>query len=323
MKYRQLTRNIQVSVLGFGGAALSGKEGGYGFGDVDEEVGYSLIDNARRLGINVFDSAPIYGFGQSERRIGQYLRANPQARKEMVLVTKGGITWNEQRYARIDNSPEVLKRSIDQSLADLHTDVIDVYMIHWPDPNVRLDESLTVIENARSDGRVRAVGVSNFSVELLKRAREICPIEVVQGDFSVFNASNSELIQYCSENAIGFMAYGTLAKGMLAGTAKAGRHYDDKDHRSYDHHMVARLDKLRAIQGRYLGIVEKIGVSPSALALAWAGRKPGVSTLLCGAKSQKQQSELIDGVSFVVPDAIVRALDEMSREATPLYYEKA
>jgi len=179
--------NLETTAVGFGGGAISGDGGGYGFGNVEEKEACRVLEYAFERGIRLFDTAPIYGMGTSEKRIGLALSKNKQIRSEMTLVTKLGVTWDADKKVRIDNSPDVTWRMLEQSLKDLQTDYVDVFMIHWPDANVPVEQTMEVLAKMKQQGLIRATGVSNFSPELIARAQKVTPIDILKGDFSLFD----------------------------------------------------------------------------------------------------------------------------------------
>ncbi len=149
MFYRKLgDTNLNSSFLGFGGASLSGEGGGYGMGLVSEKEAETLIKLAVDSGINIFDTAPIYGFGLSEERLGKYLPKN------QFIISKGGVDWHENKRVNMSNDPKIISKMLHASLKRLNRDCIDLYMIHWPDPRVDITEPIKVLLKAKEDGKI-------------------------------------------------------------------------------------------------------------------------------------------------------------------------
>ena len=164
MKYRKFgLLDIEISAVGFGAASISGEGGGYGFGDISDQEAIDLVHCAQDMGINLFDTAPIYGFGLSEQRLGKALQG--ARRDDAFIVSKCGIAWDDARRVRIDNSPETTRSMIEQSLRDLQTERIDLYLVHWPDGNVDIRRPIEVMARAQEEGKLGAIGLSNTNPE--------------------------------------------------------------------------------------------------------------------------------------------------------------
>lgn len=222
---------IEIPEISFGAASLSGEGGGYGFGEMSEENAVKLVLKAYEKGFRLFDTAPIYGFGLSEKRLGKALK---NLRDQVLLVSKGGITWHENKRVNLTNEPKVIESMLHQSLKDLKTDYIDLYMIHWPDPRVDIRRPLEVLKEAQEKGKIRFIGLCNTTVDELEKAKEVCEISMVQNEFNLFkNDIQHDLFPYLLEHDIGFMSWGTLDKGILSGTVTLDRKYDASDARSW------------------------------------------------------------------------------------------
>jgi aryl-alcohol dehydrogenase-like predicted oxidoreductase len=222
---------IEIPEISFGAASLSGEGGGYGFGEISEENAIKLVLKAYEKGYRLFDTAPIYGFGLSEKRLGKALK---NLRDQVLLVSKGGITWHENKRVNLTNEPKIIESMLHQSLKDLKTDYIDLYMIHWPDPRVDIRRPLDVLKEAQDKGKIRFIGLCNTSIEELNKAQEICEISMVQNEFNLFaNEIKNDLFPYLLKHEIGFMSWGTLDKGILSGTVSMDRKYDASDARSW------------------------------------------------------------------------------------------
>ena len=213
---------MQVSVIGFGGASISGEGGGYGFGQITEEETFVLLRKSFERGITLFDTAPVYGFGLSEKRIGKAFAAN---RDQIVITSKGGVTWDSNKRIGIDNSPKVIQKMLEQSLKDLNTDYIDLYMIHWPDKNVDIRRPLEYLSRAKDEKKILGIGLCNSSVDDIARAIEVDRIEVLQSELNLFSAKAFDsLVRTIREQKMGFMSWGTLDKGILTGRVTPDRY---------------------------------------------------------------------------------------------------
>lgn len=320
LKYRNLTKNIPSSVIGFGGGSISGSTGGYGYGDISEEEAIKVLEYAYEKGITLFDTAPIYGFGSSEQRIGKALSRHSGIRKNLTIVSKLGVTWDDELKIRTDNSPDTIKRMLEKSLVDLQTDYIDVYLIHWPDPQTPIEETMKVLSDSKRSGVIKAIGASNFGIDLVNQASQVDRIEVLQSEWNAFNNTNAkQLEEFCRLQAIGFMAYGTLAKGILSGRVNPERKYDKSDFRGKVTFVQKQATKLARQQQEFLAIASKLEVDPAALATAYVLQADFVSTALVGAKNQTQIDSLLAAAHLDLPAEYVAKLDALCTESTPIY----
>ncbi len=226
MLYRENSSLGRVSAISFGGAALSGEGGGYGFGEISENEAESLLKAALDLGINIFDSAPIYGFGLSEERMGKYLP------KEATIVTKGGVDWHSTKRVNMTNDPKIMEKMLTESLKRLKRDFIDIYMIHWPDEKVDIRRPMEVLANYQSKGYINKLGLCNTNLNDLNLASQISSIDVIQSELNLFNTKSfDDLGDQWKEKFS--MNWGTLDKGILSGRVVEGRKYDASDARSW------------------------------------------------------------------------------------------
>lgn len=233
MQYRQLPQlpDQPLSVLGFGSASISGEGGGYGFGPISEEDSITLVRKAWERGINVFDTAPIYGFGEAERRLGRALKP---FREKIFLLSKSGVTWDRHRRVDIDNSVSTTQRMLEQSLRDLNTDWIDLYLVHWPDPRHDIRSTIEYLAKAREQGKINHIGLSNTNSGDLQRALEIAPILAVQGESNLFvRRQQTSFLSDLEQLQIGFFAWGTFDKGILTGRVTPARTFQKPDARAH------------------------------------------------------------------------------------------
>lgn len=320
MQTRLFFDDVQVSVLGFGGGALSGSDGGYGFGPISDEEAVNLLSRVVERGVNLLDTAPIYGFGASERRIGLFLAKNPALRKKLVLVSKMGVTWHDNRESYLDNSPATARRMLEQSLRDLQTDFIDLYMIHWPDQKVSVGKTMEALLKAKEEGLIRAIGACNFAPQLLEEARAVGPVDVLQNEFNALNRHNADnLFPSVRAHGLGFMSYGTLAKGILSGKVGADTSFHATDVRSRFGFVKQQAVQLEAEVKEFIEIAASLEVSGAVLAAAWVLSHPEVSTALCGTRSPEQFDDLAKAADLQLSVEVKARIDAMSLRATPVY----
>jgi len=280
--------------VSFGGAAISGEGGGYGFGLVTKKEAEELVQYALDLGINFFDTAPIYGFGLSEQRLGEFLKGK---REKVYIATKSGVTWSSSKRVNMTNDPQLAEQMLLQSLKDLKTDYIDLYFIHWPDSKVDIRKPLELLAKYQTEGVIKKIGLCNTNLEDLQKAKEITTIDVIQSEFNLFNRSaEKEIFPYCKSNQCAFMAWGPLDKGSLTGNYDLKRTYDD-----YDARKNAPWFKKSDLEKK-VHVVEELKkylpkeVSMMELIMSYYQSISELSTILVGAKSPIKLQEFISSM---------------------------
>lgn len=297
--------------LGFGGAAISGEGGGYGFGEISEQNALGLLEAAFDLGITLFDTAPIYGFGLSEKRIGMAFK---KKREKVFLVSKSGVTWHSTKRVDMTNDPQVAERMLEQSLRDLQTEYIDLYMIHWPDSKVDIRRPMEVLSKAKAQGKVKHIGLCNTYTDDLNKAQEVDNIEAVQCSFSFFDRRvREELFPVLKEKNISFMGYGTLEKGILTKRVVSQRKFDPSDCRAWAPWWKASdKDKKMEIVAHLAPEVEKSGHTMLELALGFVLSHREVSSALCGARSREQLESLVKALAHLPHENELKKFSEIA-----------
>jgi aryl-alcohol dehydrogenase-like predicted oxidoreductase len=204
---------LEVSRIAFGTWQLGGE-----WGQFDEEQAVAAIQKARGLGINFFDTAQGYGFGASEELLGRALRDDLDNRRdEIVIATKGGLRMTEHGVVR-DARPDFLRDGLEDSLRSLRVEHIDIYQVHWPDPDVPFAETAAALEELVQEGKIRHVGVSNYDAAQMGEFARIRPVETLQPPYSLFRRDiETGVLPFTREHDIGVLVYGPLAHGLLAG----------------------------------------------------------------------------------------------------------
>lgn len=289
----QLLKNIKNSSipLAFGGASISGEGGGYGFGNISEGEAIDLLKEAYDLGLRLFDTAPIYGFGLSEQRLGKAFNQN---RDKVFIVSKSGVTWHENKRVDMTNKPEVTQKMLEQSLRDLNTDYIDLYMIHWPDANVDIRRPLEILAKAKEQGKIKHIGLCNTTIKDLEKSKEVEKVEVVQSEFNFFQTALAEnLFPYLKKHDISFMSWGTLDKGILTGRVDEKRKFDATDCRSWAPWWknADNKSKFNAMK-KIWPLLDEHGHTGLELALAHNLYFDEVTSALCGARNSDQLRSL-------------------------------
>jgi aryl-alcohol dehydrogenase-like predicted oxidoreductase len=289
--------------------------GGWMWGGTDEAESVATIRAAVERGINVIDTAPAYGFGRSEEIVGKAL-AEGRLRSRVVIATKVGLEWNEGRVFRNASRARILKE-VEDSLRRLRTDTIDVYQVHWPDPLVEIEETAEAMRSLLQQGKIRAIGVSNFSVAQMERFRRIAPLHVVQPPYNLFErAIEAEILPYCRKNGITTFGYGALCRGLLSGRMRNGTVFEGDDLRRSDpkFRQPRFAQYLSAVQQLDEFAQKQFGRRVIHLAVRWM-LDQGITTALWGAR-RPGQLQPVDRVSGWRLDAAAKAEIDRILEAT-------
>lgn len=309
MRYTHLEAlGIKLSCLGLGGEQFSG----HGWGNVSEAEMVKAIHKAIDSGITFFDTAPIYGLGHSEEVLGRTLGAK---RKNVIIATKVGLVWRKDKtFAKFtDSSPANINREIDISLKRLNTDYIDLYQIHWPDPNTPIEDTLFAMEKLKQSGKIRCIGCCNFSLELLKESLKYGEIKTLQVPYSLIERKvEQDLLPFCKEYGIGVLAYSPLARGLLTGKYDRNIEFGPDDHRSRSEdeyfHGEAFLKNLEIVE-RVKVIAKRLNKTPAQIALRWLLKNPCVTAAIFGAKNAAQVEENVAALDFVLPEGDIEFLN--------------
>jgi aryl-alcohol dehydrogenase-like predicted oxidoreductase len=301
--------SLKVSPVAIGTWAI----GGWMWGGTDEAESIATIQAAFEHGINVVDTAPVYGFGRSEEIVGKAI-AESGLRSQVVIATKAGLQWEGGRVSRNASRARIL-REVEDSLRRLRTDYIDVYQVHWPDPLITIEETADAMHMLLAQGKIRAIGVSNFSVGQMERFRRVAPLHVLQPPYNLFERGiEADLLPYCRKNGIAMFGYGALCRGLLSGRMQEDTVFEGDDLRRTDPKFV----KPRFAQ--YLAAVEKLdrlaqrfGKRVIHLAVRWM-LDQGITTALWGAR-HPNQLQPVDEVTGWSLDATAKAeIDRILRE---------
>jgi len=313
MDYRQFGRtDLKVSAIGFGCWEIGGTYGRIDPGQFRAAVGRA-IDN----GITCFDTAEAYGMGVSEQALGEALAGR---RGEVVIATKFGVGYEEMPTRRDSGRARVIA-SIEKSLRNLRTDYVDTYLVHWPDPDTPLDQTMGALDDIVRQGKARFVGVSNFRLAQIEACMRLRPIDVVQYGWNMFDRRmQAEIFPYCAAQQIGVMAYGSLAYGMLSGSFHAGMQFEENDWRSRGG-MLGNLNLFRTLFGpahfpRNLAAVEelkrlaaKYGKTLPQFALRWTLSNPVVGTALVGFRNPDEVTENLGALGWEIAAADMAEAD--------------
>jgi aryl-alcohol dehydrogenase-like predicted oxidoreductase len=299
------TSGPPITTVGFGSWATGGGGWAFGWGPQDDDASIRAIVHAVSRGVNWIDTAAVYGLGHSEEVVGRALAGIPAADRPLIF-TKCGLTWdpaNRRAEVRHIARPESLRRECDDSLRRLGIERIDLFQIHWPDESgVPVEDSWGEMSRLVDEGKVRAIGVSNYDVALLERCERVRHVDSLQPPFSmVFRESAGDVIPWAATHGTGVIAYSPMASGILTDSFSAERvaAMSDEDwRRAAPHfnepalsHNVALRDALRPIARRH-------GTTVSAVAVAWVLAWPGVMGAIVGARSPEQVDGWLGGGSL-------------------------
>jgi aryl-alcohol dehydrogenase-like predicted oxidoreductase len=288
--------------------------GGWMWGGTDEQQSIDTIWAAVDQGINLIDTAPVYGFGVSEEIVGKAI-ADAGLRAHTVIATKVGLEWRDGKVYR-NATRERIMQEIDDSLRRLRTDYIDVYQVHWPDPLVPIEETAEAMRILHQQGKIRAIGVSNFSVAQMERFRQVAPLHVLQPPYNLFErAIDTEILPYCLANNIATFGYGALCRGLLSGRMQPDTTFDGDDLRRADPKFqpprfaqylaaVRQLDQLA--QDRFHRRVIQ-------LAVRWM-LDQGISVALWGGRRPNQLHAALGVSGWTLSEATLRRIDQILAE---------
>jgi aryl-alcohol dehydrogenase-like predicted oxidoreductase len=291
--------DLTISRIGLGTWAI----GGWMWGGTDEIEAMRTIRAAVDRGVTLIDTAPAYGFGKSEGIIGEVLKRNG-LRRRVVLATKLGLDWHHGQPFR-NASKRRIFTEVEASLKRLRTDYIDIYQVHWPDPETPIEETAEAMLTLFKGGIIRAIGVSNFSVEQMHRFQAVAPVHTVQSPYNLFERQiGKNVLKYCLWEGAAALAYGPICRGLLSGRMTIDTTFDGDDLRKTDpKFQPPRYNQyLKAVQSLDRFARETYGKGVIHLALRWVLDQQAVSAALWGARKPDQLDPL-DGVMGWTLDA--------------------
>jgi len=304
-----------VSRIGLGTWAI----GGLDWGSVPDNDAVSTILEALERGINLIDTAPIYGHGRAETLLGQAIREHGD-REAFFIATKAGLASDIPGEAGVftDSTAPRLRQELEDSLRRLGTDSIDLYQIHWPDPLVPVEETAALLAKFQQEGKVRALGVSNFSVAQMQAFRSVAPLASNQPPYNLFEREiDAEILPWCAENGIAILTYSSLCRSLLGGRLAPATTFPKDDIRSHDpkfqqprfSQYLAAVEKLAALaQARY-------GKTVLELAARWVLDRPGISVALWGAKRPEQLDAVAGVIGWNLDQAAMQEIDRIVAES--------
>jgi aryl-alcohol dehydrogenase-like predicted oxidoreductase len=304
--------SLKASRIGLGTWAM----GGWMWGGSDEEESVRTIRAALDKGINLIDTAPVYGFGHSEEIVGRAIEESGK-RDQVVLATKVGLEWRDGSVFR-NSSRERILSEIEDSLRRLRTSYIDIYQIHWPDPLVPIEETAETMSLLFRQGKIRAIGVSNYSPQQMEQFRAAAPLHTDQPPYNLFERQiERDVLPFALQDGVSTLTYGSLCRGLLSGRMKPDTQFVGDDLRRVD----PKFQPPRYAQ--YLQAVERLdhfarqnyGKPVLDLAIRWTLDQPGVSVALWGARHPEQLAPVDNAVGWKLGAGTLRTIDQIVREA--------
>jgi aryl-alcohol dehydrogenase-like predicted oxidoreductase len=302
---------LKVSRVALGTWAM----GGWMWGGTDRRESIATIRAALHQNINLIDTAPVYGFGVSEEIVGEALEG---VRAEAVIATKSGLEWRDGKVYR-NATRERITQEVDDSLRRLRTDYIDIYQVHWPDPKVPVEETAEAMRSLYEAGKIRAIGVSNFSVAEMQRFRHVAPLHVLQPPYNLFErAIETDILPYARANHIATLGYGALCRGLLSGRMRLDSTFDGDDLRRIDPKFqpprfaqyldaVRQLDEFaqRRFGRRVIQLAVRWMLDQGISVALWGGRRPDQLEAALGVAGWSLQSSDREQIERIVTTAIL------------------
>src|SRR6185503_9338958 len=304
--------NRDVSRIGLGTWSI----GGSMWGGTDEQAALETILEALAHGITLLDTAPAYGLGRAEELVGRAL-AQYGKRQEVIIATKVGLEWRGEQIFRNSSKARIIKE-INDSLRRLKTDYIDIYQIHWPDPLVPVEETAAAMHQLYKQGKIRAIGVSNYSLEQLNLFRQAAPLHTAQPPYNLFERGvEKDVLPYCRIRGISTLTYGSLCRGLLSGRMKSDTEFHGDDIRKLD----PKFQPPRYAQ--YLDAVERLdrfaqenyGKRVLELAVRWTLDQPFVSVALWGARHPDQMAAVAGVSGWKLDGAALKTIGDIIGES--------
>jgi aryl-alcohol dehydrogenase-like predicted oxidoreductase len=303
--------SMRVSRVALGTWAI----GGWMWGGSNESDAISTIHAALDRGINLIDTAPVYGFGRSEEIVGKALAAGGR-RKRAFIATKVGLDWKDGKPFRNARKARIIEEAED-SLRRLQTDVIDLYQVHWPDPHTPIEEVAEAMGELHRAGKVRAIGVSNFSPAQMEEFRKVAPLHTAQPPYNLFErAIEQNVVPYCRDRDIAVLAYGSLCRGLLSGSMSKSSGFTGDDLRKNDPKFLApRFEQ-------YLAAVEKLDQLAREhydrrviqLAVRWVLDRGERNIALWGARRAEQLAPIADVAGWHIDSSAMAEIDQILQE---------
>ena len=291
--------DLKITPIGVGAWAMGGGQWAFSWGTQDDNASIAAIHTALDAGVNWIDTAPVYGLGHSEEVVGRAIRGRSQ---RPYIFTKCSRVWNEKGEIGHSLKSASIRKELEASLQRLNIDVIDLYQIHWPQPEEDIEEGWRTLTELQKEGKIRYIGVSNFNVEQMKRAEKIAPITSLQPNYNIVTRDiEKAILPYCRERNIGVIVYAPMKSGLLTGKMTRERiaslPADDFRPRtiSFQEPLLSRnLGLVEVLRG----IADRHGKTPGEVAIAWTMRDRVVTGAIVGMRSAEQAKQIVRSAEF-------------------------
>jgi aryl-alcohol dehydrogenase-like predicted oxidoreductase len=316
MRPRQLgNTDMHITPIGFGSWAVGGGGYQFGWGPQDDEQSIAAINRALDLGMNWIDTAAVYGLGHAEEIVARALKDRAE---RPYVFTKCARVWNDDGEISGNLKAQSIRRECEASLRRLQTDVIDLYQMHWPDPEQDIEEGWEAMARLQQEGKVRYIGISNFNVDQMQRIMKIAPISSLQPPYSLVKPDvEQEILPFCQEHNIGVIVYSPMMSGLLTGTMTRERikKLPDDDWRKRDpEFQEPRLSRNLALVEKLSEIAYLHGRSTGEVAIAWTLANPAVTAAIVGARDPSQVDNIIGAAEFRLTDLELSEIEKFVAE---------
>lgn len=312
MQTRQLgNSDLMITPLGIGAWAMGGSGWAFAWGPQDDQDSIAAIDKGLDAGLNWIDTAAVYGLGHSEEVVAEALKGRS---KRPYVFTKCERRWDENRQIYKSLKAESVRWECEQSLRRLQVDAIDLYQIHWPEPDEDIEEGWTEMAKLQQEGKVRWIGVSNFTADQMRRAARIAPITSLQPPYSIVSPEiETSQLPYCLEHDIGVLVYSPMKSGLLTGKMTRERiaaMLDDDFRKRTPNFQEPLLTRNLAVVEILREIGAAHGRTPGEVAIAWTLRHPAVTAAIVGLRSPEQVDGVIGAAEFRLSDEEARRINQ-------------
>jgi aryl-alcohol dehydrogenase-like predicted oxidoreductase len=319
MQTKQLGKSaLEITPVGFGAWAIGGSGWQFSWGAQNDQDSIAAIARSLELGVNWIDTAAVYGLGHSEEVIGRAIKG--WSAPQPYIFTKCGLRWDAKGNIQNVLAPDSIRHEVEDSLRRLQLEIIDLYQIHWPpDPDsAQLEEAWSTLAELKREGKVRWIGVSNFNVSQLRRAKAIAPVTSLQSPYSILNRSIEEdILPYCLREGIGVIVYSPMASGLLSGAMtreRAAKLPKDDWRHSDPEFREPKLSRNLELVERLREIARRHGRSPGEVAIAWTLRHPAVTGAIVGARNARQAGGVMLAGNLRLSDKEINEIEELSEE---------
>ena len=306
--------DLKLTTVGLGTWAIGGPWQ-FGWGPQDDDEAIAAILASLETGINWIDTAPVYGLGHSEELVGKALKKTSQ---KPIIATKCSLLWNDKREKVSCLKAQSIRRECHASLERLGIETIDLYQIHWPEPEEDIEQAWEEMARLAEEGKIRYLGVSNFNVEQIKRLQKIHPVASLQPPYSMLHREvEDELLAYCAQNDIGVVAYSPMQRGLLTGKFSPERiaslPLDDHRRKNPDFHEPQFTATLKLVE-QLKPVAERNDKTLAQLSISWVLRRPEVTSAIVGARKPEQILETAPASDWDLNDEDIEQIEQLLAE---------